>query len=141
MVIKMSQIQLIELFFALLIFVFIGMFLIKKKTNPSFSLFWLFLAVFALVIAIFPQAMDFICGLIGIDYPPTLILVIAVVVLLFVAFWITSEVSILENKVRELSIHVSLLNDEMRLLKQELNKKWNVEEEDEKGIYSHQLSK
>ncbi len=113
------QIQYLILLFGFVILLMVFYMLIKKKFNATFSLVWISIAVLAVAQGLFPEVLNKICEIIGIDYQPTLIMVTAIASLLAIAMYLSSEITVSQNKIRELSIHISLLNDEMSLLKNE----------------------
>ena len=112
------NIMIMEVAIALIIISVIVHLMIRRKANSRFSLLWIFIALLALMQAIFPQIVDNICDLIGIGYPPTFIILAAIIVLLGVCMYISSEVTVAQNKIMELSIQLSMLNDEMYALRQ-----------------------
>ncbi len=113
----MSYIQIIQLVAALIIILLIVALMIRRKSSANMSLFWLAIALLALIQAVFPRLLDTLCLLIGVEYPPTLVLVTAVIFLLVITFYLSCELSVSQNKLRELTMHISLLNDEMALVK------------------------
>lgn len=111
-------IRIIQLLGGILIFAFIVLLMVKKKANATYSLVWVVFAVCALVLGVFPEITVELSELLHISYPPILIVLVLVVALIIISLYMSSEISISQDKIRELSIHISLLNDEMRLLKE-----------------------
>ena len=110
----------IQLTVSIVIFAAITFLSIKRRSNVNFTIVWLIVGLVSLIQGIFPSLLDKLSGFLGVGYPPTLMLVLAILMLLGIIFFIISELTVAHDKIRELSIHVSLLNDEMRLLKQDV---------------------
>ena len=85
--------------------------LIKKKINERNSLFWLIGSFIILVIAIIPEAVDFISGILGIDYPPALLFLIAILILFFVNLYHSMQISMLNTKLTELTQYIAINNN------------------------------
>jgi len=98
---------------------------VKRKFSTTYSLLWITISVAAVLQGIFPQVLNWICRRLGIGYPPTLVLALGFVGLLIIMVYIASELAVAQNKIRELSIHISLLNDEMMLIKR--NEEFSLE--------------
>lgn len=116
--VEAAVIQSVMLTIAILMLATIIILMIKKKSNASISLIWIGFSLISLFIGIFPRSLSALCSFIGIEYPPILAVVIAVACLFAITFYISSELAVAQNKIRELSIQISLLNDEMHRLKQ-----------------------
>ena len=110
--------QLIQLFFAVLIIMMTIRLMIKKKTSVTISLLWLLIGFAAMVIAIFPQILSWVSRVLGISSAPLLVIVSAIIGLMMMIFYLSSEIAIAHNKIRELSIQLSLVNDEVLRIKQ-----------------------
>ncbi|MBE6624723.1 MAG: DUF2304 domain-containing protein [Ruminococcaceae bacterium] len=100
----------------LVFFLMILRYLIKRKLNLKYTLIWLAAALVMLVIAIFPQIINFLCSLIGIQTPANAVFFFAIIFLFCIVMMLTAIVShmnirvyrntqmqaILEKRVREL---------------------------------------
>ena len=87
--------------------------MLKKKSNESNSLIWIFAAVIIIIMGIFPQILDFVAALLGVVYQPMLAVVVAILFLFAFVFYLSSELSVAQAKISELSIHISLLNNDI----------------------------
>ena len=115
----------IQIFFIaiVLIFLFFIIHLLKtKKLNLKYTLLWLFATVVLLIISIFPQIMYAIAGVLGIKTPINVALILAGIFVILIIISITSIVSELNKKLRSLIQEVSLLKNEFKELKQEIDK-------------------
>ena len=115
----------IQIFFIaiVLIFLFFIIHLLKtKKLNLKYTLLWLFATVVLLIISIFPQIMYAISGVLGIKTPINVALILAGIFVILIIISITSIVSELNKKLRSLIQEVSLLKNELKELKQEIDK-------------------
>ena len=126
-----TPIRIIQLVIGIVVFLLIILLMIKKKTNASQSLIWMLLPISALVQGIFPQFLVWTAELFSIDYPPIIAVMVSIFFLIGVVFYLSSEVAVGNDKIRELSIQISLLNDEMRLIKERVNFDETVQYEDE----------
>lgn len=115
----------IQIFFIaiVLIFLFFIIHLLKtKRLNLKYTLLWLFATIVLLIISIFPQIMYYIAGGLGIKTPINVALVLAGIFVILIIISITSIVSELNKKLRSLIQEVSLLKNELKELKEEINK-------------------
>lgn len=79
--------------------------------RSKYALLWLSSAAVLVPLAVFPGLLDAYARLIGIQYPPTALLLTAVGVLFVVAFHFSWELSRSEGRVRRLAEEVALLLD------------------------------
>ena len=87
------------------------------------------MAIGVLILGLFPQIIEFIAFKLGIDYPPILTVVAAIVAIVWLVFYISSELAIAQAKIRELAMQISILNHEMFLLKShetDIEQKWKI---------------
>jgi len=105
---------------SLLIFFSVVSLLIKRRLNESNSILWLLIAVVILLFGIFPGITTHIAGVLGIDYPPALIFLAAIMVLLLIVFYSSIGISKMRAEINELAITVSILKEENNLMKEEI---------------------
>lgn len=86
----------------------------KNFFSESESIFWFFGGIFILVLAIFPELLDRLANLVGIDYPPSMLFLLGLFFLLFINFSQDKKISSLNEKVKELVQHSSLLEEKLR---------------------------
>ena len=117
----MTAIRWIQLGFAVFIMMSMISLMIRRKSNESVSLIWILIAVLAGIQGVFPQLLDGICAAIGIENPAILVSIISIAGLIGITFYLSSEVAVSQNKIRELAMHISLLNKEVSELKKAIN--------------------
>jgi len=87
--------------------------MLKKKSNEGNSLVWLMASVVLILVGIFPGILDTLCGWLNVDYPPTLAMMIAILFLVVFVFNLSIQLSVAKSKINELSIQISLLNNDV----------------------------
>ena len=104
----------------------------KKKLNEAQSIFWLIGAVGIIILGIFPQLLSWMAGLLGIWWEPAILLFFLIILLLFITFNHTREISVLLNQLTELSMQIALLKYDNEKLRKKLD---GLDEEKEKHEY------
>ena len=112
------QLGLVSSAIGIIIFFGIIFLMIGKKSNANVSLIWIMIAVVVMILGFFPQIIEWLSFKVGISYPPTLVLVIAITGLLWIVFYMSSQLSVAQTKIRELAMQISLLNSEMADMKE-----------------------
>lgn len=90
--------------------------LVKRKLDEAHSFLWLFLALIALVAGFLPDLVSWFAARIGVGYSPTLVLIVSTIIILFVVFQNTIEITTHKTQNHELAMQVSMLNSEVRHL-------------------------
>lgn len=80
-----------------------------RQLRSKYALLWLGVAVAMIVVAAFPGVLDELADLTGVDYAPTLFLLLAVGLLALLIGHLTWEVSRLEMRLRSLAEDNALL--------------------------------
>lgn len=80
----------------------------KSKLRIEDSIFWIFLTLLILILAIFPQIASFFSGVMGFQAPVNLIFLFFFFVLLMKCYFMSRHISQLETKIRELSEQIAL---------------------------------
>jgi hypothetical protein len=83
------------------------------RLKAKYSLLWLSVGGVMLVLAIVPGVFDTIARRVGVDYQPTLFLVLAVAFLLLVVVHFSFELSRMENRIRSLVEEVTFLRHDL----------------------------
>jgi len=83
-------------------------FLIRKKINEKNTLVWLGSAVLILILAVNPNMLDDLAGFVGISYPPTLLFLLSLMVLLMLNLYQSIQISTLHDRIKELSQYIAL---------------------------------
>jgi len=84
-----------------------------RQLRSKYALLWLGVAVAMIVVAAFPGLLDELADIMGVDYAPTLFLLLALGVLAFLVGHLTWEVSRLEMRLRTLAEDNALLRTEL----------------------------
>ncbi len=86
----------------------------KGKMHGPYATWWLLVAVSAIVLAIFPSIVDWVAAQVGITYPPTLILVLAISMILVRMLTMDMALTRKERKIRRLTQKMAMLEDAMK---------------------------
>jgi hypothetical protein len=73
------------------------------------GLFWIFIAFFSLVFGIWPYLIDLLGGALGVAYPPTLLLLVAIIVLILKALIGDMALTKVRRDLRRLNQRMALL--------------------------------
>ena len=74
------------------------------------GLFWIFIAFFSLVFGVWPSLIDTLGGVLDIAYPPTLLLLVAIIVLILKALLGDIALTKVRRDVRRLNQRMALLD-------------------------------
>jgi len=111
----MSLIAKVFVFVTGLVFAYyILVLLLKRKISEKNSIVWLFGAVTILLVAANPDWLDWIAARLGITYPPSLLFLVSNLVLLMVVLYQSTQISVLNEKMKQLAQHVSILEQEAK---------------------------
>ncbi len=86
----------------------------RNKLPIKESFWWLVGAVAMLLLAIFPQTLDWFSSLLGISYPPTLLLTMCIVFLLFIIFKNSRRITSLQTQNIELEQQLAILKNQLQ---------------------------
>lgn len=98
------------------VLIVIARLLIQRKMDESNSLVWLPVGLVALIAGFFPDLIGWVATKLNIANPDTLVLIVLVLLLVFITFRNTADISILRTRTYELSMQISMLNSEVRHL-------------------------
>lgn len=73
------------------------------------GVFWILVAVFSIVFGIWPSLIDIVGGALGVAYPPTLLLLVAIVVLVLKALLSDIALTKVSRDLRRLNQRIALL--------------------------------
>ena len=82
------------------------------KLSVSASFAWILFCVALLVLAIFPYSLDWFSELLGINYPPALILTVCSAVLFVMSFIQDKKIDELERKNNDLAQEINIMKAE-----------------------------
>ena len=86
----------------------------KGKMHGPYATWWLLVAVSAIVLSIFPNIVDWVAAQVGITYPPTLLLVLAVSMILIRMLTMDMALTKKERKIRRLTQKMAMLEDALK---------------------------
>ncbi len=86
----------------------------KGKMHGPYATWWLLVAVSAILLSIFPNSVDWVAAKVGITYPPTLLLVLAVSMILIRMLTMDMALTKKERKIRRLTQKMAILEDALK---------------------------
>ncbi|MFD9888268.1 DUF2304 domain-containing protein [Amycolatopsis sp. NPDC059027] len=92
----------------------------RRKLREKYAGVWLIVSVGVVVLAVIPQAAEFLAKITGVKTPSNLVFLLAGVVLALVALHLSTEVGHLEEEVRTSVEEIALLRCELEDTKKEL---------------------
>jgi hypothetical protein len=103
----------------------------RRRLREKYAVFWVVVAVATIVFAAFPQLLEWLAGLVGVQVPANLLFFMASMVLMVISLQHSHELGRLEDKTR-------LLAEEIALLRMELDRGHgdDVAEPSERGVQS-----
>jgi hypothetical protein len=102
-----------------LLAVVIFWFIRKDHMHVQYSIWWIVVAAFAILFGLFPNIIDYLGPLLGVDYPPALLFLWAIVGLLLKAFLGDIERSRTKRRLLRLTQRLVILEEEMRRLERQ----------------------
>jgi hypothetical protein len=85
----------------------------RDHLHGAYAIFWLVLALFATLFGLYPKLIDHIASAAGISYPPVLLILIAIVLILIRLLSVDIERSKQEVKLRRITQKIALLEHEL----------------------------
>ena len=82
-------------------------------------LFWIFSGLVLMFISTFPSVAYWVADVFGVDYVPSIFFAMAIILALYGIFYCFKAITTLQNRVHELAMQVSLLNQENGILQRE----------------------
>lgn len=82
--------------------------LFRDHLHPLYGLFWMMVAFAAGVLGLWPGSINFLASIAGISYPPALLLLIAVIVLLVKSLYADIVNTRIERQVRRLNQRLAM---------------------------------
>lgn len=86
----------------------------KKLFSEKESFFWILAALAIFFLSIFPKIIDQLSSLLGIVYPPSLLFLLALLFVVFLLFRQSQQTAVLNDRLRELSQKVAILEHSLR---------------------------
>lgn len=94
---------------AILVILYILISIRKNRLSPANSFIWIIFCIVLLVLSIWPASLDWLANLLGISYPPTLFLAIAIVILFIMNFTQSKKIEDLQKKIIDLGQELSIV--------------------------------
>lgn len=91
---------------------------IVRKMTERQSLFWILAGMIIIICGLFPPIVELISDLFSVDYPPSIIFAISIMLAIYGIFNCYKTNAELFSRVQELAMQVSLLNEENSRIKE-----------------------
>ncbi len=86
----------------------------KGKMHGPYATWWLLVAVCAILLSVFPKIVDWVAVKLGVTYPPTLILVLAISMILIRMLTMDMALTQKERKIRRLTQKLAMIEDSLK---------------------------
>lgn len=106
------NIYLVSLIFCLSFLLIVFDFIRRKKLEERYSILWIIIGIFMLILSLFPNILETISQLLNVVYPPSLLFFVGYVFALVVILHLTMVVSKLHRQMTRLIQEVALLKNE-----------------------------
>lgn len=83
--------------------------LVRHKINERNSLLWLAGSLVILVLATIPNLLDIVAQWLGVSYPPTLLFLLSILVILLIILYQSIQISALQARCRELTQYLAII--------------------------------
>ena len=91
----------------------------RRRLREEYSLLWLATAVVMLVLGLWREPLHILAPVVGIDYPPNLLFLLAALFLLFIQLHLSTVITKLTQENKEIAQQVALLRYEVERLRSE----------------------
>lgn len=119
---------------ALVILIVVTWMLLTRRLREKYAALWLVIALAVLVLGIFPQLLETLTGIFGVQLPANLLFAMAIVLLLGVALHLSWELSQAEDEIRRTAEEVAILRAQMERIERAVGLKRASEAEDSDGL-------
>lgn len=92
----------------------------RKKLREKYAIWWLVVGIATLVLAAFPQLLDFTARAVGIQLPSNLLFILSILMLLGVSLHLSWEISVVEDETRALAEEVAILRVQIERITEQL---------------------
>lgn len=96
-------------FLALAIVGLVAEMLRRKKLREKYAIWWLVVGIATLILAAFPQLLDYVAKAVGVQLPSNLLFILSILMLLGVCLHLSWEISVVEEETRALAEEVAIL--------------------------------
>jgi hypothetical protein len=88
----------------------------RKKLREKYAALWLIVGVATLVLAAFPQLLNIVAVMVGVQLPSNLLFAMSILMLLGVCLHLSWEISVVEDETRTLAEEVAILRAQMEAM-------------------------
>lgn len=103
---------------ALVVLAIIITLLMRRHLREKYALLWLVIGIAMLVLAVFPELLGALAGLLGVIVPSNLLFALAVALLIGVTLHLSWELSHAEEEIRRVAEEVAILRTEIEQSRQ-----------------------
>lgn len=107
-----TGLTILAILIGVILIVMVGISMKKKQISDYQGILWLFAAVLIIVLGAIPRIVRFLADLLGVWWAPSILLFSAVVLIGFICFNHSKEISILKAQIAELAMQLSLMKAE-----------------------------
>ncbi|MEO0083264.1 MAG: DUF2304 domain-containing protein [candidate division WOR-3 bacterium] len=109
----MKQIQVIALIAAIGLLIVILELIRRRKLKERFALLWLFSAIILIVFAIWSKLLDILAKIMGIYYPPLVLVPIIIFIVIVLYIYFSVIVSKQSEQIKKLAQKIALLEEKL----------------------------
>ena len=91
----------------------------RQKFRERHAFWWLIAAILSVLVTIFPVTLEWAADAVGVEVPSNLAFFVSIVILFFVTVQHGSELTVLEEKTRQLAEHTALMELKIQRLESE----------------------
>lgn len=95
----------------------------RQKFRERHAFWWLIAAVLSVIVTIFPVTLEWAARTVGVEVPSNLAFFVSILILFFVTVQHGSELTVLEEKTRQLAEHTALMELKIQTLESEMRRR------------------
>ncbi|GAD35611.1 hypothetical protein CBF90_10130 [Microbacterium sp. AISO3] len=107
---------------AIVIVIVVTWMLLTRRLREKYAALWLVIALAVLILGIFPQLLDGLTNLLGVQVPANLLFAMAIVLLLGVSLHLSWELSQAEDEIRRTAEEVAILRAQLETVDHRLDR-------------------
>lgn len=92
----------------------------RRRLREKYAVIWVVISVGTLVVAVFPQLLASVAGIVGIQTPSNLLFFTSLIVLFAVSLQLSREVGLLEEQTRRLAEEIGTLKMKVEVLERDV---------------------
>lgn len=110
---KISTLEIVAVFVSLVLIAFIVETVRRSTLNARYAILWLGAGAALFLLSIYRPLLDYLARLVGINYPPSLLFVVAFMFLLFIVLHYSLVISSHRDSIRRLTQNMALLEQDL----------------------------